>query len=144
MKVSEEVIKRVAEVYNWLDLQVATREDTDLKCKACGKCCDFESWGHRLYVSTPELAYFAAGRIAENIRPMRHGLCPYNLNGKCQAYDKRFIGCRVFLCEGDNDVEAELSNKSLEAMKRISNDCGMIWRYADLKTALNELIYQFL
>ncbi len=29
-------------------------------CVASGKCCKFERYGHRLYVTTAELEYFAA------------------------------------------------------------------------------------
>ncbi|MFH1370174.1 MAG: hypothetical protein ABII09_02645 [Planctomycetota bacterium] len=51
---NKEVIRQVEEIYNWLDEQLAAK----FTCDACGKCCDFESYDHRLYVTTPEMLFF--------------------------------------------------------------------------------------
>ena len=30
----------------------------NMQCKACGKRCDFQNLGHRIYFTKPELIYF--------------------------------------------------------------------------------------
>ena len=37
---------------------IESRLPQNMQCRACGKCCDFKNFGHRLYVTTPELIYF--------------------------------------------------------------------------------------
>ena len=65
-------------------------------CRACGECCLFEQYGHRLYVSTGELALLLAGR-PEEARPAG-GVCPHHREGKCVARHARALGCRLFYC----------------------------------------------
>ena len=56
MQTNPQIMKEVCDIYQWLDDELAK---LDRSCKACGDCCDFETFGHRLYVSTPELMFFA-------------------------------------------------------------------------------------
>ena len=39
-------------------------------CNACGNCCDFDAYGHRLYITPPELMYLADKIGKENLKPM--------------------------------------------------------------------------
>jgi len=59
MKDCKEVISEAGEIYAWLDEQTNANKAKAGVCSACGKCCDFEAYGHRLYVTTPEMLYFA-------------------------------------------------------------------------------------
>ena len=105
---SNQLLKRVAEVYNWLDGQIENSDELVGECKACGKCCDFDSFEHRLFVTSSELMYLAAKVSNENIKPMVGGRCPYQTNGKCTIYENRFAGCRIFYCNGDADFQSRL------------------------------------
>jgi len=137
MRDNGQLLKKVAEVYDWLDLQI--RESTRLAgvCDACGKCCDFESFDHRLFVTPPELMYLAANLGAENIRPMTTSRCPYNIGGKCTVYEYRFAGCRIFCCKADTDFQSRLSESALKKFKSICTEFRVPYRYNDLPTALN-------
>lgn len=137
MRDNGQLLKKVAEVYDWLDLQI--RESTRLAgvCDACGKCCDFESFDHRLFVTPPELMYLAANLGAENIRPMTTSRCPYNIGGKCTVYKYRFAGCRIFCCKADTDFQSRLSESALKKFKSICTEFRVPYRYNDLPTALN-------
>jgi Fe-S-cluster containining protein len=53
-------LKRVAEIYKWLDSQIRKSVHLAGICDACGKCCNFAQFDHRLFVTTPELMYLAA------------------------------------------------------------------------------------
>jgi Fe-S-cluster containining protein len=48
-------------IYGRLQVEIDRRKPV---CVASGKCCHFEAYGHRLYVTTLELATFALDRMA--------------------------------------------------------------------------------
>jgi Fe-S-cluster containining protein len=131
------VVEAVERIYLSLEAELS---QTPAKCKACGKCCDFESFGHKLYITTPELLYFRA-MLAENkipLLPMTTSVCPYRRDGKCSVYPWRFAGCRIFNCTGDADLQGELSEKMIRWMKQICLQESLSYRYLDLRTALNQ------
>ena len=129
-----ELAARVGDIYRRLDEQIATRSRL---CGACGKCCDFEQFDHRLYVTSPEMEYLAAKLGAGNVKKMETGRCPYNIEGKCGIYENRFAGCRIFCCKGDEEFQSGLSEAAIRKLKDICGEFDMPYRYTDLKTALN-------
>ena len=134
---NNQLLRRVAEIYNWLDVQIRRHSDLAGVCDACGKCCDFDAFDHRLFVTPPELMYLAAKLGAENIKPMPGNLCPYNVDGKCTIYTYRFAGCRIFSCKGDKDFQSGLSETSLNKFKSICIEFKIPYAYTDLASALN-------
>jgi hypothetical protein len=68
-KANARLLRKVAETYNWLDLQIRKNSTLAGVCTACGKCCDFKGFDHQLFITTPELIYLAANVGAENINP---------------------------------------------------------------------------
>ena len=132
-----QLIEKVADIYNWLNNQILTSNNLSKPCSACGKCCDFDSFDHRLFVTTPEIHYFNSKIGAENFKPMVNGNCPYNINGKCSVYEHRFAGCRIFSCKGNSDSQNKLSETVLGKLKSLCHDFNKPYRYADLKTVLN-------
>ena len=73
MHSGNQVVKRVAEIYNWLDSQRNGQADLSGECETCGKCCDLAQFGHRLFVSTPEMLYLTASLDGEAVKPMPTG-----------------------------------------------------------------------
>jgi hypothetical protein len=138
-KTKNQLFKRVAKVYNWLDLQIRDNGSLSGVCQACGKCCDFGVSDHRLFITTPELMYLAAKLGEDGVRPMRTGRCPYNIDGKCSIYEYRFAGCRIFCCEGDTDFQSMLSESAVKKFKSACVEFGIAYKYLDLATALNDL-----
>jgi Fe-S-cluster containining protein len=138
-------LKRVAEIYKWLDSQIRKSVHLAGICDACGKCCDFSKFDHRLFVTTPELVYLAANLGAENVRPMTTSRgstslttgCPYNVDGKCTIYEYRFSGCRIFSCKGDTDFQSRLSESAVKKFKAICEQFQIPYRYTDLATAMD-------
>ncbi len=128
---------KVAEIYNWLDSQIRQNASLAGQCNICGKCCDFDAFDHRLFVTTAELMYLSANIGAENIRPMTGSKCPYNINGKCTVYQYRFAGCRIFCCKADKNFQSSLSESALEKFKSLCEEFDVPYHYTDLPTALN-------
>ncbi len=135
MEKDSQIIQEVSEIYTWIDGQLA---GIDRSCKACGQCCDFEAFGHRLYVTTPELMFFKQF-VGGEIREMTAGVCPYRIDGKCSVYLYRFSGCRIFACEGDSEEENLLSEQTVHKFKTLCVRHGIPYHYVYLKSALDLL-----
>jgi hypothetical protein len=133
------LIEKVAEIYDWLDEQIRDSRKQAGRCDACGKCCDFDKYDHRLFVTSPELIYLIENLGYENIKPMTTGCCPYQVDGRCSIYKYRFAGCRIFCCSGDADFQSRLSELTLAMFRQICIDFDVPYRYADLPTALNSV-----
>jgi len=131
------LIEKVAEIYDWLDVQVRRCSELAGACKSCGNCCDFEGFDHHLFVTPPELMYLTANLGAENIKPMPTSRCPYNIGGRCTVYEYRFAGCRIFCCNGDADFQSRLSESALKKLKSVCTEFQIPYRYTDLASALN-------
>src|SRR6056297_263015 len=111
--IKETLKNSLNELYDQIDTQVSSEWDSHEDCNSCGRCCDFPSFGHHLFVTTPEIVYFADRIGTVRLRKMSNGICPYNVNGKCTVYPYRFSGCRIFSCKGGEDTQQELSEWSI-------------------------------
>ena len=138
-EVNDHVLKRVADVYAWLDAQIRHCRELAGTCKVCGDCCDFEAFDHRLFITPPELMYLAAHLGPGNIKPMPGGRCPYNIAGQCEVYKYRFAGCRIFGCRRDTDLQSTLSETSLGRFKAICVEFQIPYGYTEIAEALNRL-----
>lgn len=144
-KANTRLLRKVAEIYDWLDSQIHKNSALAGFCDVCGKCCNFEGFDHRLFVTTPEMIYFAAKVGDENvnpphvwrIKPMTTNRCPYQTNNKCTVYKFRFAGCRIFCCKGDADFQSGLSEMAVKKFKSICEQFQIPYRYIDLEVALN-------
>jgi len=135
-KTDRKLLKKVAEVYNWLDLEIRNNDNLAGVCEACGRCCNFAEFGHHLFVTTAELASLAANSKGGQLKSMHGGLCPYNINSKCSVYEHRFAACRIFCCKGDKDFQSRLSEAALEEFKSICDEFKIRYLYSDITTAL--------
>ena len=135
----QQLLNKVAELYEWLDLELRDEGELAGMCDGCGKCCDFEAFDHRLFVTPPELMYLAANIGGENIQPMTRSRCPYNIAGKCTVYEYRLASCRIFCCKGDVDFQSRLSESALEKFKSICTEFKIPYRYSDLATVLENI-----
>jgi Fe-S-cluster containining protein len=135
MPANEKLLTEVAALYNWLDSQTSCYNQQNLCC-ACGKCCNFTAFDHRLFVTPPELIYLAAGLNEKQLMKMSNGTCPYNKVGRCTIYNYRFAGCRIFSCKADKDFQSALSESTLSKLKSICERFNIPYTYSDLKTAL--------
>jgi hypothetical protein len=138
-EVNGQLLKRVADIYTWLDEQLQHCGDLAGNCSACGDCCDFEGFDHRLFITPPELMYLAAHLEPHDVKPMPGSRCPYNKDGKCEVYEHRFTACRIFCCRGDSDLQSTLSETSLKKLKSICMDFRIPYGYTEVANALNRL-----
>jgi hypothetical protein len=145
MTTDSAIVKAVQEVYNHIDSLVLTwrqsaGDTAGVSCSACGKCCDFATFGHRLFVYSPEVVYLCTKLGTGNITSVADGRCPWNTTGRCGIYPYRFSGCRIFFCRGDAIRQAELSERVSAEFKAICSVLGLAYRYADLGCSLSTVI----
>ncbi len=85
------------------DIALATAKQNP-RCDQSARCCHFEEYGHRLYVTGLETAWFLlhAGRSLspdEIEDATARGTCPFLMNGLCSVHSVRPMGCRIFFCD---------------------------------------------
>lgn len=135
MKQETHILEQVDAIYQWLQSELV---QLDQQCTACGQCCDFESFGHRLYVTTPELIYFRHF-VTLPIKEMTTGVCPYRVDGKCTVYPYRFAGCRIFTCKGDAEKENRICEEAIRRCKALCDEYAVAYHYVYLKAGLEML-----
>ena len=133
----KQIADSVAKVYKWIDSQ--NKPDTN-PCKACGKCCDFQTYDHKLFVTSCELVYFTEKLKNKPPKPMISGRCLYNIAGACSVYPHRFAGCRIFFCKGDANLQSILSETAIKKFKSICRQFDLPYRYMNLAEGLNRLL----
>ncbi|HNS21300.1 MAG TPA: YkgJ family cysteine cluster protein [Sedimentisphaerales bacterium] len=134
------LVEEVANVYARIESQQQRERYRAGSCNACGACCDFIAYEHRLYVTPPELIYLAAKLNADRLLPMPTGRCPYQQDNRCTIHEHRFAGCRIFTCRGDSAFQSDLSEAALKRLKQLCEDLRVPYRYQDLPTALNTFV----
>lgn len=129
------IIQKVKTIYEWIDKQVRLM---DPSCNECGQCCDFEHFGHRLYVTTPEMFHFQH-YAGPNVKMMTMGVCPYRVKGKCSVYPFRFSGCRIFSCKGKPEKENALCEQAVKKFKILCEEYSIPYHYVCLQDGLEML-----
>lgn len=131
------LLEAVAALYDWIQTQLRLSAGRAGRCNACGACCDFPAYGHRLFVTPPELIYLAARLNVDRLEPMPGGRCPYQRDNLCTIHEHRFAGCRIFGCRGDAGFQSDLSEAALGRLKSLCEEFQIPYRYCDLPAALN-------
>ncbi len=136
----DDVAAGVATLYARLAERIARRRPV---CGMSGRCCRFEAFGHRLYVTTMELAVFVR-ELRTAGPPATDGWdgtgCPFQVAGQCGVHAIRPFGCRVFFCDptAGEWQEALYADHHAE-MKRLHETMGVAYRYVEWRTALSAL-----
>ena len=149
----KKIIERVSEVYKWIEARQLANKAIAGQCDACGKCCDFESYDHRLYVTTPEIIFFVEKLGIANIKQMVTGRCCYQsavgsadgetspkggVDRKCSVHAYRFSGCRIFCCKSRATFQSELTESAIKKFKALCAELQIPYRYLELPAALKE------
>lgn len=112
-------------------------------CWASGRCCNFESHGHRLYTTGLEAAYL----VARLPQPLTHGAidqarqrggCPFQIDNLCGAHAIKPSGCRIYFC--DHSAQAwqhDLSERAMGLIRSLHEREGLPYRYAEWRTLLS-------
>ncbi len=158
--VQRDVIDRaIRSLYAALDAAVAERSPV---CNTSGRCCRFEEFGHRLYVTGLEIAWFlqalgsresgvghqggssglplqqlVTGREPQASSPIPN--CLYQVDGLCSTHTIRPLGCRVFFCEAGTEAwQQDTTERFLDRLKQLHAEHGLPYVYMEWRTGLVE------
>lgn len=124
----------IEEIYADFGRAVATVRP---RCDASGACCRFEAYGHRLFITTIEMAAFTRSvRVAAD--PTWDGTgCPYQKVGRCDAHDARPFGCRVYFCdESTTDWQQRQYERMHDRLRSLHDRLGVPYLYVEWREAL--------
>lgn len=151
----DEVAQTLRQLYADLDRAVADYGPT---CWSSGKCCKFESYGHRLYVTGLEIAFFRQSLAdtgsevepgASEAHPSgRHvtlaqlpgaDACRYQQDGKCTVHAIRPLGCRIFFCqEGTDDWQQQTYEAFQREVVALHESHAIPYHYMEWRAGLVE------
>lgn len=134
-----EVRAELEAVYADIAAQIEARGPA---CWASGRCCNFESAGHLLYVTGLETAYTVVG-LAEKKKEegaQAGGLCRgcvFQAGNLCTVHGIKPLGCRVYFCDQSaQEWQHELSEHGLKQVRAIHERRGIEYRYGEWRAML--------
>ena len=134
-KARPDLVERIDALYADVQRQIDARRP---RCDASGKCCQFEKFGHLLFVTTLELAAFDLRRPA-NQSDDGDG-CRYQIDGLCSAHAVRPFGCRVFFCDPTADAwQQEQYEVFHTRLKRMHDELRVAYLYVEWRQGLAAL-----
>lgn len=137
----ESVARHVEQIYFDIASEIALRRP---RCDASGRCCRFEAWGHRLYVTGLETAY-AWVRLNADQRPdlgavgeaRARGGCPFQPDVPCTIHPIRPLGCRVFFCDPTaGEWQEKLYERLLGRLRAVHDALALPYVYAEWRALL--------
>jgi Fe-S-cluster containining protein len=107
-------------------------------CSASGRCCRFEEYGHRLFVTTLEMAAFASQAARELTPDSWDGTgCPFQLGGLCDVHPIRPLGCRIYFCDSTStDWQTQQYERFHAHLKRLHESMEIPYFYVEWRQAL--------
>ena len=122
-------------IYDGITEEVARRSPT---CWISGRCCKFDTYGHRLYVTGLEIAWLlqrlppeSRQRLADADLPAVDA-CPFQVKKMCSVRDLRPLGCRLFYCDPTAESWShEVYEQFLAQLRELHNRRALPYRYME-------------
>lgn len=138
----EPIDRAIRQIYRELDEDIAARSPT---CWLSGKCCHFESYGHRLFVTGLEVAWVAQqfdssqwDRLAGSELELMDG-CPFQSGKLCGIHAVRPLGCRIFYCDpAAQGWQQEVYETYQRAIRALHESHEVEYQYLEWRAALAE------
>jgi Fe-S-cluster containining protein len=151
---SAEISAAVAEVLAAADRDIGARRPV---CRSSGRCCHFETYGHRLYVTAAELIHFSQTAFGSRRGASKKegGLtislpqffgqaapegCPFQIDNLCTARESRPLGCRIYFCDQNAQAwQSEVYEKYHGELRALHERYNIPYRYVEWREGLREL-----
>jgi Fe-S-cluster containining protein len=133
------------------NIHIALQDAIDLHkpiCITSGRCCRFDEFGHRLFVTTMELGTFVGGlteveqghdstELAEVLSGSAGGRCPFQKDKLCSVHTIRPFGCRVFFCDATaTDWQHQQYARFHAELKRLHDEMRIPYFYVEWREAM--------
>jgi Fe-S-cluster containining protein len=124
------------QLYRELDAELPRYRFT---CSASGRCCDFDAYGHRLYVSTLEARYFFDKLGDERINDDPDACPAWGADRLCKERVGRMLGCRTYFC-GPYATEGPeaLHERYLAKVNQLHDRFRIPYEYKDVRAWAEE------
>lgn len=119
-------------------------------CTTSGRCCNFDAWGHRLYVTGLEAAYLfirlhelrdSPLTIADIDAAREAGGCPFQKALLCSVHAIRPLGCRTYYCDDTaQQWQQDLTEAQLREIRAIHDRHGLDYQYGEWRGMLELLV----
>lgn len=130
-----DVLEAMRIFYADADAAIAAKGAT---CWNRGDCCRFAAFGHRLFVTTLEVAYYLATGDAPP--PVTEETCPHAFSGRCHARERRPLGCRIFYCDSNaQSWQGPMTEQNLARLRELHAELDVPYFYAEWLGVLREL-----
>jgi Fe-S-cluster containining protein len=135
-----EVRQAIQTLYQAIQSEIDQRRP---RCIVSGRCCRFEEYGHRLFVTTMELACFyhdlqAATSTRPPTEPWDGTGCPFQHRKLCSVHAIRPMGCRLFFCDASAEAwQNALYERFHGQLKRLHEAFDVPYRYMEWRAALH-------
>src|SRR4051812_37459683 len=139
-----DVCQAVENLYGQVQREIDARRPL---CVISGRCCRFEEYGHRLFVTTMELASFVRELKASTVDRQQRMAdwdgtgCPFQVNKLCTVHAFRPFGCRMFFCDA---TSTQWQNEQYERfhaeLKELHKRLDVPYVYVEWREALRELV----
>ena len=113
-------------------------------CLANGNCCNFERFGHALWLTGLETAWclrqLPTMPTTDQVEAaMRRGDCPFLQGGSCGVHWARPLGCRAYFCDGEGDGWQEALLESWHGRVRtLHESLALPYRYDEWRRLLRD------
>lgn len=118
-------------------------------CWASGRCCNFDSAGHLLFVTGLEVAYCLARLPTAQVDP-GHALslpqastsaagsrCEFQAENLCTVHTIKPLGCRIYFCDKSAQVwQHEVHEQLLGQIRQLHTNFGLEYRYGEWRGML--------
>lgn len=123
----------VEAIYQKLGDAVKARQPV---CVASGRCCKFEEFGHRLFVTTLEMAHFMQSKPQAVANPDPAG-CPFQSGRLCTVHTIRPFGCRIYYCDPTaQQWQQDLYEQMHRELKELHETFEISYFYIEWREAL--------
>ena len=130
-----DVREAVDRVYADLQTQIDLRRPV---CVVSGRCCRFEEFGHRLYITTLELARFVMDLKTPARTDWDGTGCAFQAGKLCGVHAIRPFGCRIFFCDASSTVwQHELYERLHSQLRTLHDELGVPYHYVEWRYALS-------
>jgi Fe-S-cluster containining protein len=147
----------VAVILAEADQDIASRRPV---CLSSGRCCQFETYGHRLYVTAAELLHCSLVQAPQSPPARKSGKsdtgatislpqffaqdnpegCPFQVDKLCTAREGRPLGCRVYFCDQNaQSWQSEVYEKYHAQLRALHEKFDIPYRYLEWRAGLREI-----
>jgi Fe-S-cluster containining protein len=133
-----EALAQVDQLYRSVQADIDRRRPL---CVISGRCCRFEEFGHRLYVTTLELARFVHDLGAgPDLKAWDGTGCPFQQAKLCTVHAMRPFGCRLFFCDATStDWQNQAYERFHGELKQMHERLAVPYFYVEWRQALGIL-----